>query len=269
MDRLGLDTQTGFGMPPDQFIELTAALGCSHLTLGLTPAPWNPCQWPDWSLRDDRQLQRRVQALLREHDIVVTQGEGFAIRPEVDMRDKISDLDLMAALGARNIGSVSLEPDHGRALTQLALLAELAGARGMGVNFEFAPPHPVGSLPGALAMIDAVGAGNLRLTLDAMHVFRSGATLDELAALPAAVIGHVQLCDVPRRPPHPDYMQEACFERLPPLEGELPLREFLQALPPTIPLGLEVPMQRAATVQQLPDAIAAAVRQARALLQTL
>jgi hypothetical protein len=38
-----------------------------------------------------------------------------------------------------------------------------------------------------------------------------------------------------------NYMQEATFERMVPGEGELPLQDIVDALPPDIVIGLEVP----------------------------
>ena len=51
-----------------------------------------------------------------------------------------------------------------------------------------------------------------------------------------------QLCDAPLlRPPEPEYVMEGRTNRLYPGEGGLPLGEFLDALPPGRPLGVEVP----------------------------
>ena len=57
-----------------------------------------------------------------------------------------------------------------------------------------------------------------------------------------AMIGYAQLCDVPRVSKSPNYADEARYERLPPGEGELPLREFVRVLPSDLIVGLEIPM---------------------------
>ena len=50
-------------------------------------------------------------------------------------------------------------------------------------------------------------------------------------------------CDVPLVSRHTVYTDEACFDRLAPGEGELPLGDLIAALPRDIHLGLEVPMR--------------------------
>ena len=68
----------------------------------------------------------------------------------------------------------------------------------------------------------------------------------ELAALDPALIGYVQLCDVPLVSKYTDYSYEARFDRLPPGQGELPLLELLAAVPTDVIVGLEIPMLREA-----------------------
>ena len=119
----------------------------------------------------------------------------------------------------------------------------ISAERGMGFNLEFAPPHAINTLSDAVATLECLRRDNMRLVIDAMHFFRSGASVDELRALSPDLIGYVQLCDVPRTPPHDDYLREACFQRLIPGEGELPLAELCAAIPNGVAIGLEVPMQ--------------------------
>lgn len=243
MNRLGIELLTAFGMPPLDYVNLAADLGCGHISTGLTPLPWNPCGFRPWSLREDPVLRREMIAAMRDRGVSISLAEGVGIvRPQVDIRKQDRDLDLMAELGAQRIGTVVMEPDLPRALDQLAALAEMSAARGMELCLEFAPPHPVGNLQAALAAIRHVAKPQVRLTIDAMHFFRSGGTIAELAALDPGLLGYAQLCDVPLLARDDDYMREASFERMIPGEGELPLREFLAVLPDHLLFGLEVPM---------------------------
>jgi sugar phosphate isomerase/epimerase len=119
----------------------------------------------------------------------------------------------------------------------------MAGQRGMQLTLEFAPPHSINTFETALAAIRAIGKSNARLTIDAMHFFRTGGSIDQLAQADGSCIGHVQLCDVPLAARTKEYYQEACFRRLLPGDGELPLRELLTVVPRDIRVGLEIPMQ--------------------------
>ena len=150
MNLLAIDILTVFGMPPVDVVHLAADLGCRHISASLTPVPWNPCNYPSWSLRDDLKLRRELQAVMADQGVSVRQAEGFAFRPGQDVRNLASDMDTMKELGAIRLSTVSMEPDMPRGLSQLALLAEMAGERGMGLTLEFAPPHPIGNLTMAL-----------------------------------------------------------------------------------------------------------------------
>jgi hypothetical protein len=66
MRSLGIETQTSFGMPPVDYVRLAAELGCAHVSIGLGPMPWNPCNFPASSLRDGATLRRELMAAIKE-----------------------------------------------------------------------------------------------------------------------------------------------------------------------------------------------------------
>ena len=232
-----------FGMPPVQHITLAADLDCGHISTGLAPVPWKLDRFPHWSLRENAGLRRNALAAMRDRGVVFAQGEGCIIRQGVDVQDYAGDLDLFAELGAVQVSTVTMEPDASRALAQLALLAEMAAQRDMELTLEFAPPHSINTFEKALAAIRSIAKPNVRLTIDAMHFFRSGGSVDQLALAEGGCIGHVQLCDVPLSAVTDDYYEEACFGRLLPGEGDLPLRKLLAVIPKSVRVGLEIPMQ--------------------------
>lgn len=268
MRRLGLDLQTVFGMPPVEHIALAASLGCGHISTGLAPVPWQAGFFEPWSLRDDKQLRIETRAAVDDLAITISQGEGFAVRPSIDVKSYAADLDILADLGAKAISSLCLEPNESRALDQFGKLAEMVAARDMRFHVEFAPPHPLNTLEKLQAFLKKLGQHPTRLVIDTMHFFRSGATLDALASIPSSQIGYVQLCDVPWAPSSDDYYQEACFERQVPGEGELPLAAFVKLLPDNVLIGLEVPMQSlASSKSDLEGAVTRTVNAGRALLE--
>jgi sugar phosphate isomerase/epimerase len=269
MTDLGIEMQSVFGMPPLEHVKLAASLGCPHISVGLLPMPWNPCNFAAWSLRDDAALRREMIATLRDRNVQITLAEGFSVRANVEALDRGSDLDRAMELGAQRISAVCMERDHARALDQLATLADLAAERGMGFVLEFAPPHAVNNLQTAIAALRAIDRPNAQLVIDTMHLFRSGGSVADIAALDAGLIGYVQLADVPLTSSYAEYLQEASFERKIPGEGELPLLELLRALPRDVPIGLEIPMQAEAKAGRLDHALGRAVHAGRALLQKL
>jgi sugar phosphate isomerase/epimerase len=269
MRQLGIDSQTIFGMPPVEHITLAAKLGCSHISFGLQPVPWKLDDYPAWSLRDDIALRRNVRAALRDNGVFVALAEGFPIRAGTSALDRAADLDLFTQFEARWVSTVCMDPDLSRALDELGILAQMTGERGMGLLLEFAPPHSVNNLGNAVAAVKDLNMPHVGLVIDAMHFFRTGSSLAELAAIDPQLIGYVQLCDATAHPTSADYYKQASFERLPPGEGELPLKKLLDVLPQSVPLGIEVPMRsQCRTSSDLPGVLEHLVKCCRELIGT-
>jgi sugar phosphate isomerase/epimerase len=138
----------------------------------------------------------------------------------------------------------------------------------MGAAVEFVPGTGVPTLAAALALAEATPG--LRLVIDLMHVFRSGSTAADLAAIDPALIAHVQICDAPRTNATMSYGVEALHHRLPPGEGELPLAEALAVLPKDVVVSLELPMLSRAEAGEGPrERLAGAVTTTRAMLASV
>ncbi len=269
MSRLGIELLSVFGLDPVAHVHLAADLGCGHISSGLSPAPFNPHGYAPWSLREDAALRRATIAAMRERSVTISLGEGFAVRPGVEMRDRAEEFDLMAELGAECLGGVGMEPDLARSDDQFAVLADMAAARGMTATIEFVPGLAIGTLDAAVALVRRIDRANFRVLVDAMHLFRSGGTCAALTALDPALIGYAQLCDVPLVATDPDYFREASFERGSPGTGDLPLAAFVAALPRNIAIGLEVPMFARASAGEPPATrLRPAVAAAHGLLDT-
>lgn len=248
-NRLGIEQLTVMGMPPVAMIELVAEAGCVAISGALGPMPAAMFGYPEfdlypgWSLADDPALQREVKAALRANGVRVALGEGFGVREGRDVRSGAAGLDPMAELGAERINAVSMDPDLARTNDQMAHLAAMVIERGMAFTIEFAPPNTINSLDCALGVIEHIGAGRAQVLIDAMHFFRSGGTIGRLRALDPALIGYAQICDAPRVATDPrGYMLEACTARMAPGTGDLPVAEWIAALPADCVIGIEVPM---------------------------
>jgi sugar phosphate isomerase/epimerase len=241
MDRLGIEFLSVLGLPPVEFVNLAADLGVRHVSTVLNSLPDNQLGYPQWSLAADKALRREMIAVMRDRDVSISLGEGFLVLPGQDVCDRKGDLEVMLELGVRRINTVSMDPDLPRTFDQFALVAEMAADAGIDCNTEFAPGLSVIDLPTALAALKHVGRPNFRLTLDTMHLIRSGGTAADVAALDPDQIGYIQLADAPRAGTFPTYMEEAMYHRRPPGEGELPLLDILNAAPKHLVVSLEVP----------------------------
>ncbi len=270
MNRLGIETISAFGLPPVEYVNLAADLGCAHISTGLFQIHINPHSYPSFNLLEDASLRREMNAALRDRGVSVSLAEGLTVKPGVEARDRTAEFDAFAELGAQRINVVSLDPDVGRTLDQFALTAEMAAARGIQTTTEFAPGLTIADLPSALAAIRHIGRPDFRLLIDTMHLIRSGSTAADLAALDPDLIGYVQLCDAPLVSTFPTYMQEAMTERRIPGQGELPLLEILKTVPRDRVVSLEVPLLSQATAGKGPlERLRPAVAAAKALLAQL
>jgi len=270
MNPLGIEFLSVFNLPPVQLVELAAGLGCRHISTGLMSQPFNPLGYPPWSLRQDAALRREMVAALRDHGVSISLGEGFSVRPNVDVAERAVELALMYELGVRRINTVGIEPDRARCLDQFARLAELAAAAGIEeTTVEFGPGLSIGTLAEAVAAVRHVGRADFRLLIDTMHLVRSGSGASELAGLDPEMIGYIQLSDAPMVGQDASYLQEAMFNRRVPGTGELPLGDILAALPRGRVVGLEVPQLGLAQAGQGPEVrLRRAVEAAQSLLAT-
>ena len=263
---LGIELLTVLGMNPVDHVSLAADLGCSGVSMGLTQLPFNPHAYPAWSLAGDPALRREMKAAMRDRGVAINIGEGMIVRPGSDAASRAAELDIFAELGALRINSVAMGCELPDIYDQLAIMADMAAERGMGFCIEFCPVFPVDSLKACLKLVDHIGRDKAQVLIDAMHHFRSGGNVEEVAALDPAQIAHVQLCDAPLAPAD-DYLKEATFGRMVPGTGELPLRAFVDALPRDVTLGLEVPLMAVAeTGRPARDYVGEIVASTRALL---
>ncbi|HEY0958675.1 MAG TPA: TIM barrel protein [Novosphingobium sp.] len=269
MVKIGLDFLSALGMPPVRFIELAASLGCNSVTFGAAPLAAIDA-YPRWSFRSAPQLVQDTQHALADNGISVAAGEGWFILPGRDIRDSAGDLDILATLGAKAITVCGLDPDIVRSFDQIAHLAEMAVARGLGTNIEFVASLPIGDLGTALDAVAHAGRPEVGLVIDAMHLFRSGANATDVAVLDPSLIRHVQLCDAPAKPIIEDYGYEASFERLRLGEGELPLADLVAVLVRDDIVGLEIPMKsRADAGADMAELLRPSVDEARRLVSGL
>lgn len=243
MNNLGIECLSVFNLPPVQFVNLAADVGCRHISSGLIQMPYNPHNYPAWSLREDAALRREMIAAMRDRGVEISLGEGFAIRAGVDVSDRAGDLALFCELGVKRINTVAFDPDLNRNLDQIGKLAEMANAAGVELTLEAPPSSPIGNFNAALSALKKINMPNFKLMIDTMHFCRSGSSIADLASADKNLIGYVQLSDVPLVAADSNYQDEAMYKRLPPGQGELPLLDILKVLPRNLVYSLEVPQR--------------------------
>ena len=154
-------------------------------------------------------------------------------------------LPLAARIGARSVTLVEMHgvaPSLDEAAGAFAAVCDRAAEYGLLVHIEFLPFGGIPDLKAAWEIVKAAGRENGCLTIDSWHLFRSGSTLDELAAIPGAHIGTVQINDAPSTPEGTLFDETMCGRRLPG-EGEFDLTGLIHTLDrigSCAPIGVEV-----------------------------
>lgn len=168
---------------------------------------------------------------------------GYYVSPSTTTSDFQAIVDIAAELGAPYIVANRHEPDDARYVPLMQFYCDAAAAVGIRVAVEFMRYSACPTLASALTAIERVGRANFGVLCDPLHLARSGGTPADIARAPRDRIYLAQLCD--GRGPAPQtiegLMTEARTGRLPPGEGDLPLYDYLSALPQDFEIEIEVP----------------------------
>ena len=196
-----------------------------------------PEHWTETTTRDAR-------AALADTGLELLDVEVIWIKPGEDLKLHKRTIDIGAALGAKNVLCVSSDPDMGATAARLAELCTHAEGSGMRVALEFGISTEVKNLAMAMAVLDAVAHPLRALLIDPIHVDRSLSPIADIAKVPPELLPYAQFCDAPATRPDPaDFgaiitdaidLREQCGE------GGLPLDALYKALPPGIPLSIEL-----------------------------
>ena len=258
MIELGLGQLTAVEATTLEYIDIAADSGCQRVSL-FVRQPGAQGRFP----LTTRENFAVVRERLRATGLQVANIECFMLVPGVDVETFRPELELGAELGARGATALLYDNDEARVRDNLSQLCRIASQAGVRINVEFMPLAPLGKTIGAaVALIEQIGAANLGLCVDLLHLIRSGGTPADVAALDPQLINCVQLCDSIDLGAHSDYAHEAGAERLAPGDGKLPVQDFLKSVPTSALLELEVPQsaQRPASMR-VPEIVAAARRQ--------
>lgn len=237
---------------PAQAITVAAQTGYEFVGLRVWPnAPGAPHQ----PLLGDVAAQRDTLAAARDTGVGVFDIEIVRLNPEFQAHTWDRMLALGQALGARAVLVAGDDPDLSRLADHFAQMCERMRPYGLTANLEFMPWTPVKDAATALDVIRRAGTPvNAAVLVDALHFGRSTTTLDEISALPPTLLQYAQVCDAQAGL---DFSPEALIHtareaRLMPGEGNIDLKGLIQALPPTLPLSVEiVHLEREAAIAPL------------------
>lgn len=228
-------------LSPPQLIQLAADAGFASVGLRTLAATAGGVEYP---MPVGSPLFQATQKAMADTGVAVEVIEVVVLASHTDVQAFLPALQSGSVLGAKRVLCNSDDTDLDAIARKFAELCDLAQPLGLDVEMEFMRfRRGVQTLQDAAYVVEKVNRLNGFIVVDALHLFRSGGTVEALQQVPAHRIASLQLCDAPLvSPSDADLPLEARGNRLPLGEGGLPLRELLQALPQNIPLAVEIPV---------------------------
>ena len=240
--RIGLAALTVLELTPPDMVTCAADAGFDSIGLRLVPPTPEEIQHP---MIGDTPLVRETARRIADTGVPVLDIELFRLKPETNVNDYRAALETGARLGAREVLLAGNDPDEARLTDRFAAFCDLAREFGMGANLEPMPWTDVKNFAQGTRIVAAAARDNGGIVIDPIHFDRGGSRPDEIAGVPRARLRYMQLCDAPAaRPTDTEtLLHQARAERLMPGDGGLDLRGILRAVPPDLPLSLEIPMR--------------------------
>ena len=231
---------TGHRCSPPAAVRVAAATGYDCVGLRLWPnAPGAPQQ----VMLCDAVVLRETEAVCRDTGVGVLDLEIIRMGEAFDPHLYRPLFEAGAALGARAVLVVGDDADPARLADSYARLCAAMGPYGLTADLEFIPWTAVPDARSALALFEAAGQpANAGILVDALHVGRSHTTLDDIRAIPRRLLHYAQICDAEAGTHFntEQLIHTARRERLLPGEGNIDLQGLFAALPPDLPVSVEV-----------------------------
>lgn len=231
---------------PTELIYAAADAGFASVSLRVAAAPGDATP----ALSDQPQEVRAVRTALAATGVRLAEMGSIRMHGPVPSNWCLPSLEVGASLGAKTVIALIYESHPQKRLDDFCDLCHAADQFGLRVAIEFAAFTSVPTMEVANALASACAMHNAGLAVDALHLDRSGGTAAALASIPADRVFLAQLCDAraKRLPDAEGLRLEARTDRLDPGFGDLPLVDFVRALPASFPLELEVPCMLAAPI---------------------
>jgi sugar phosphate isomerase/epimerase len=229
-------------VPPARLAQVAGDAGFDWFSLRLTPSPSTGIDHA--TLGDDRALER-LRSDIASSGSALLDLEVIRMKGPESVAEAVPLLEAAQALGARYVIATVEDADPVRRVDTLAALAQAAAAHGTSVALEFMMFTASPTLVDAVEVVRAAGEPNVVVLPDVLHLIRSGGTLEQLASTDPTLLPYAQICgaDGPGPASSPEAARaEGVRARLMPDEGDLPVREFVRALPAHTIISVEAPL---------------------------
>lgn len=250
MPQLSLDCLTLTDTAPQDLVRAAGSAGFDRVSLWTAPP-----LFPRQGVTADNEAE--VARALAETGVGAHAIEFFDMRSAEALEGYRPALDLGARLGGRVAIAINhSNPDRDHVAELLAQFALIAGEYGLGVNVEPIALGQTRTLAEAASLIGAAGA-DCGITLDFLHLYRTGGGAREIRAIDPGLIRYVQVCDGKAQATAEEVVNEGVMRRLWPGAGDFPIDEYMAAVPPHALVGIECPDLARIQSGEVPEAIAA------------
>lgn len=185
---------------------------------------------------------------LRNEGVAVACATPFFITPRRRSETHQRALAAAAEVGARGVIGLAYDFESEELACEIAQFSALAAAEGLDVLLEPFLPSAIPTLDVCTPLIRRIGAANLGVCADLLHLTRAGTSFDRCVA-DRDLIRYAQISDGPLLPTD-TLVDEATRGRRAPGEGAFDIAGFLQNLPEHVPVGIEVPCPEASRADQ-------------------
>ena len=187
-------------------------------------------------------MQSEITRAIADSGVSLGNLEVFNLNIDGPIADYEPALAFGASLGARTATAINFGAPREDIAERLAAFHALCVKHGLTTYIEPISMGATRTLQDGVDLIEAAGV-DARLVVDCLHLIRTGGSPHSLAAIAPHYIGYVQICDGPLTIAAEEIGPESIMNRLYPGEGEFPLAEILNVVPPHAQLGVETPNQ--------------------------
>lgn len=238
MPLISLDQLTVVGVSPTELADIAADAGYD----AISPVVGGDPAFPAHPLAVGDAATKAMVERLDARGLSVNNLDGFTLTAEPDWDSYGRMIELALYIGARRGVAFLYDSDASRAQDNLFHLGAMANAAGLDFVLEFSAMSPVGSLAHAADYVRDAPTP-IGLVVDLMHLSYAGETPADIARHDPSLIRCAQLNDGKAQLSFEQYLHDAMHQRQLPGDGELPVRDFLKALPEETPIGVEVPLK--------------------------
>lgn len=224
-----------------EFVRIAKRTGYDAVNFRIVPFEPNTGAASIFSGND--RLLRETRQALDDTGIICYDIEVIRIETDTDPRDFLPLFEFGAQLGASHAVAIAMDSDESRVTQIFGELCRLAEPFGIRMVLEFMMRGGIRTLDAAHRIVIAAGAPLGGILVDALHFYRSGATVEELAGIDPVLFPYMQINDVigfedlyQKRP-----VESVVWKKVLPGVGDLKLNALLDALPAGIPISIEVP----------------------------